>query len=159
MVQDTISNAILIIAVVIATTVVLTAIYPAVFNAAGSVRSATDDAGSRAGTSVSIVTHGFSDDYTQLNIWMKNTGNDKIAETGSIKVYYGDGSGSMKRYQVGESSIYSPDPAGSGWSPGETMTIGIVDSPSSGTLPHEPGIHVVKIVLSSGAESEYTFTI
>jgi len=90
---------------------------------------------------------------------MKNTGKEKIADTGSIKVYYGDASGSLKRYQVGESSIYSPVAAGSGWSPGETMAFGIVDSPSNGTLPHESGTHVVKVVLSSGAESEYTFTI
>ncbi|OPY27776.1 MAG: hypothetical protein A4E28_01843 [Methanocella sp. PtaU1.Bin125] len=158
MVQDTISNAILIIAVVIATTVVLTAVYPAVFNAAGSVRSATEDAGSRAGTSISIITHGFSGDYTRLNIWMKNAGRATIADTDSIKVYYGDDSGSMKRYHVGESSVYSQDPAASGWGPGETMAIGIVDSPVS-PLPHEPGVHLVKIVLPDGVSSEYTFTI
>jgi archaellum component FlaG (FlaF/FlaG flagellin family) len=159
MAQDTINNAILIITAVIATTVVLNAVYPAMFEAIGSVKTAAADAGSRAGTSFTIVNHGFSGDYTQLNLWMKNTGKEKIADIDGINVYYGSDSGSLKRYHVSVTSVYSPDSSDAAWNPDETLAIGISDYPSGGALPHEPGTYLVKVVLTNGAESEATFNI
>ncbi len=159
MVQDSITNAILIIAAVIATAVVLTAVYPAVFNAADAVRSATAGADSRASTSIVISACNFSGDYSRLDVWMKNTGDEKIADPDGFMVYYGDGPDALKRYRVADASVYSPDGTGSDWEPGMTATIGIVDSSPGIALPHGPGVHVLKVVLPTGAESQYTFTI
>jgi hypothetical protein len=158
MVQDTISNAILIIAAIIATTVMLNAVYPAVFDAVGSVRSTTSDADSRSKTSVTISTYSFSPDYSQLNIWMKNSGKEDIDDTDNIRVYYGDDTDAMKSYHIYVCKLFADDPLKTSWSPGETFQIGFGEDPLA-ELPHEPGIHRIRVVLTNGAMSETTFTI
>ena len=158
MVSDTISSAILIIAAVIATTVVLNAVYPAVMNTVGSVKSATGDADSRSRTAVTISTYSFSQDYEQLNIWMKNSGKEDIVDTSAIRVYYGEDTGAMKNYQVYVRQLFAADPLKTSWSPGETLQIGFGEDPAA-ELPHDPGIHRIRVVLPNGAISETTFTI
>ena len=78
----------------------------------------------------------------------------RSSNTDAIRVYYGDDSGRMKRYHISVSSIYPQEGEDSRWNPGETMTIGIDDYPSDDMLPHEPGVHMVKVVLPNGAESD-----
>ncbi len=158
MVSDTISNAILIIAVVIATTVVINAIYPAVMNTVGTVRSTTGDADSRSKTAVTISTYSFSTDFTRLDIWMKNSGKEDIANPEDIRVYYGDDTGAMKNYHVYVRELFSVDPLKTSWSPGETYQIGFGEDPVA-ELPHDPGTHRIRVVLPNGAISETTFTL
>lgn len=119
MVSDTISNAILIIAVVIATTVVINAIYPAVMSTVGSVRSTTGDADSRSKTAVTISTYSFSTDFTRLNIWMKNSGREDIVNPDDIRVYYGDDTGAMKNYHIYVRELFSVDPLKTSWGQGK----------------------------------------
>lgn len=158
MVSDTISNAILIIAVVIATTVVINAIYPAVMSTVGSVRSTTGDADSRSKTAVTISTYSFSPDFTRLNIWMKNSGKEDIVIPGDIRVYYGDDTGAMKSYHIYVGQLFAVDPLKTSWSPGETYQIGFGDDQES-ELPHDAGTHRIRVVLPNGATSETTFTL
>jgi hypothetical protein len=158
MVQDTISTAILIVAVVIATTVVINAIYPAIMNAAGSVKSTAGDADSRSKTAVTISTYSFSPDYARLNIWMKNSGMVDIVDPAAIRVYYGDDTGAMKNYHVYLCQLFAVDPLKTSWGPGETLQISFGDDPAA-ELPHDSGIHRIKVVLPNGATSETTFTI
>jgi len=158
MVQDTISNAILIIAVVVATTVVINAVYPAVMNTVGSVKSTTGDADSRSKTAVTIDTWSFSPDYKQLDIWMKNSGKADIANIDAIRVYYGGDTGAMKNYPVYQCQLFAADPLKTSWSPGETLQISFGDDPAA-VLPHDAGIHQIRVVLPNGAISETTFTI
>jgi len=158
MVSDTISSAILIIAAVIATTVVLNAVYPAVMNTVGSVKSAAGDADSRSKTAATISTYSFSPDYDRLNIWVKNSGKEDIVNPEGIRVYYGDDTGAMKNYHIWVCQLFAVDPLKTSWGPGETLQIGFGADPAA-ELPHEPGIHRIRVVLPNGAISETTFTI
>ena len=158
MVQDTISNAIFIIAVVIATTVVLNAVYPAMSGAVGSVRSATSDADSRSKTALAISAYSFSADHCQLNIWMKNSGKAEIVNPDDIRVYYGNDTGAMKNYNITTRQLFSTDPLKKTWSPGETFQIGFAEDLAA-ELPHESGLHRIRVVLPNGAISETTITI
>jgi archaellum component FlaF (FlaF/FlaG flagellin family) len=158
MVQDTISNALLIIAVVISTTVVLNAVYPAVMDVVGSVRSATGDANSRSKTAVTISSYSFSTDYGQLNIWMKNSGKEDIVNPADIRVYYGDDTGSMKNYNITARQLFATNQSKTTWSPGETYQISFTNG-STGSLPHDSGLHRIRVVLPNGAISETTITI
>jgi archaellum component FlaF (FlaF/FlaG flagellin family) len=158
MVSDTISNAILIIAVVIATTVVINAIYPAVMSTVGSVRSTTGDADSRSKTAVTISTYSFSTDFTRLNIWMKNSGKEDIVNPEDIRVYYGDDTGAMKNYHIYVRELFSVDQLKTSWSPGETYQIGFGEGPAA-ELPHDAGTHRIRVVLPNGAISDMTFTL
>jgi archaellum component FlaG (FlaF/FlaG flagellin family) len=158
MVQDTISTAILIIAVVVATTVVINAVYPAVMSAAGSVKSTAGDADSRSKTAVTISTYSFSPDYSRLTIWMKNSGREDIADPDAIRVYYGDDTGAMKNYHVYTCQLFAADPLKTSWGPGETLEISFGEDLTA-ELPHDSGIHRIKVVLPNGATSETTFTI
>jgi archaellum component FlaF (FlaF/FlaG flagellin family) len=158
MVSDTISNAILIIAVVIATTVVISAIYPAVMSTVSSVKSATGDADSRSKTAVTISTYSFSPDYSQLNIWMKNSGKEDIVNPDDIRVYYGGDTGAMKGYHIWVRQLFAVDPLKTSWGPGETYQIGFGEDPLV-ELPHDSGIYRIRVVLPNGAISETTLTI
>ena len=155
MVQEAISNAIMIIAAVIAVAVVLNAVYPSVFDAVGSLRSTVGDAGDRSATSVTITTCSFSADHQNLSIWMKNSGTETIADPEGIRIYYGDDSGAMTNYNTSARQLYATDPQKTTWGPGETYMMEI----SSPALPHEPGVHRVKVVLPGGAAAEATVTI
>jgi len=155
MVQDSISNAIMIIAVVVATAVVINAVYPAMFQAVGSLRSTASDAGDRSATSVTITTCSFSADYQSLSVWMKNSGTETIADPEGIRIYYGDDSGAMKNYTTSARQLYATDPLKTTWGPGETYLMEISDP----ALPHDPGLHRVKVVLPGGAAAEATITI
>ena len=158
MVEDTISNAIMIIAVVVATAVVLNAVYPAVSQAVGSVRSVAGDADSRSKTAVTISSYSFSPDGSRLDVWMKNSGQADIGNLGGIRAYYGDGSGAMTNYAIASSQLFAADPGADIWSPGETYEISIAGN-AGGPLPQGPGEHRFKVVLPDGAESEITFTL
>jgi hypothetical protein len=158
MVSDTISNAILIIAVVIATTVVINAIYPAVMSTVGSVRSTTGDADSRSKTAVTISTYSFSPDFTRLDIWMKNAGRDDIDNPGDIRVYYGDDTGAMKNYHIYVGQLLAVDPLKTSRGPGETYQISFGEDPLA-TLPYDPGTHRIRVVLPNGVISETTFIL
>lgn len=157
MVQDTISNAILIIAVVIATTVVLNALYPAMFGMAGSIRSNVADADDRSMTSVTISYCSFDPGDHILRVWAKNSGRDPIAdsELAGIRAYYGDESGSMANYGISY-ALQAPDDGDDRWDSGETLEIDL-SSPDS-PFPAYPGIHRVKLVMPNGAAAEYTIT-
>jgi flagellar protein FlaG len=158
MVSDTISNAILIMTAVIAATVLINAVYPAVMNTVSSVKSATGDADSRSGTSATISTYSFSPDYNRLSIWVKNSGKEVIANPEDIRVYYGDDTGAMKNYHIWVCQLFATDPLKTSWSPGETLQIGFGEDPEA-ELPHDSGIHRIRVVLPNGAISETTFTI
>jgi flagellar protein FlaG len=157
MVQDTISNAILIIAVVIATTVVLNALYPAMFGMAGSIRSNVADADDRSMTSVTISYCSFDPGDHILRVWAKNSGRDSIAdsELTGIRAYYGGESGSMTNYGTSY-SLQAPEDGDDQWDPDETLEIDLA-SPDS-PFPGDPGVHRVKLVMPNGATAEYTIT-
>ena len=157
MVQDTIGNAILIIAAVIATAVVLNAFYPAMFNMAGSIRSSVSSADDRSSTSVTISYCSFDQDDHQLLIWAKNSGREPItaSEIAGIRGYYGDESGSMSGYGV-SCSLQAPDDGDDQWDTGETLEINLT---SGSPLPNSPGIHRIKLVMPNGATAEYTITV
>lgn len=158
MVQDTISNAIMLIAAIVAVTIVLNAVYPAMSDAVGSVRSATGDADRRSRTAVTITAYNYSPDYRQMSIWMKNSGAADIADPDDIRVYYGNDSGAMKGYDIYACQLFSPDLSKAAWGPGETCLITFGETPLA-PLPHEPGLHRVKVVLPGGATSETIITI
>jgi hypothetical protein len=157
MVQDTISNAILIIAVVISTTVVLNAVYPAIFGAAGSIKSTVSDADGLSSTSVTISQCSFDQGNHLLRIWAKNSGRDSIAdpELAVIRAYYGDESGSMTNYEVSY-ALQAPDNGDDRWDSGETLELDLA-SPDS-PFPVDSGVHRVKLVMPNGAAVEYTIT-
>lgn len=159
MVQDTIGSAILIIAVVIATVVVLDAVYPAMFNAAGQVKTTTGDADSLSKTSVTIVSCSFAPDYGRLDVWLKNSGKEDIASPADIMVYYGNETGGLTSYAVTASELLTADPQDATWDPGETYQVSIGNG-AAGALPHDPGVHRVKVVvLPGGVTSETTINV
>ncbi len=155
MVQEAISNAIMIIAAVIAIAVVISAIFPSIFGAIDSLRSSTYTAGERSATSVTITTCSFSADHQNLTVWMKNSGTETIANPGNIRIYYGDDSGAMTNYDTSARQLYATDPQKTTWGPGETYMMEISDP----ALPHDPGVHRVKVVLPGGSAAEATVTI
>lgn len=157
MVQDTISNAILIIAVVIATTVVINALYPAMFGMAGSIKSTVADADSRSRTMITISYYSFDPGDHVLRVWAKNSGSDPVAdsELAGIRAYYGDDSGSMTNYETSY-ALQAPDDGDNRWDSGETLEIGLA-SPDT-PFPTGPGTHRVKLVMPNGAAAEYTIT-
>jgi hypothetical protein len=127
-------------------------------NAVGTVKTTSGDADRRSRTAVTISTYGFSADYQQLNVWMKNSGKEDNADPAAIRVYYGGDSGAMKNYHIYVRKLTSDDPLKTEWSPGETYQIGFGNDPLA-ELPHEPGTHRIRVVLPNGAISETTFTI
>ncbi len=157
MVQDTISNAILIIAVVIATTVVINAIYPAMFGMAGSIKSTTTDANSRSMTSVTVSYCSFDQGDHLLRVWAKNSGRESIAdsELAGFRGYYGDDSGSMTNYAISY-ALQAPDDGDDRLDPGETIEFDLA-SPES-PFSSDPGIHRIRLVMPNGATAEYTIT-
>ena len=155
MVDSTISTAILIIAAVIATVATISAVFPSMFSAAGSIASATAGTDSRATTLLSITAHGF--EGSTLHIWAKNGGQDSIpgADLERARLYYGNGAGPMTSYAMA-CSIEDPQDDDGNLDPGETLQITVAGLSQTDLAP---GTHTIRLVLPSGASSEYTLTI
>ena len=155
-VQDIISNAILIIAVVIATAVVINAVYPAVFNTINSIRSTSASADSRSQTSITIVSCSFDPGNTLLRAWAKNSGGNNVTggELNGTRAYYGNGSGGMTNYNM-TYALQAPNDGDGNWNPGETVEF---DVACPGGFNVDNGLHRVRFVFPGGATSEYTIT-
>jgi archaellum component FlaG (FlaF/FlaG flagellin family) len=156
-VDNTISSAILIIAVVISTAAVINAVYPAMFGAIGSIGSTSSDASIRSGTSIDIMSCHFSADYSSLTLWAKNVGDGTVSESdlSGARMYYGNDTGSMTNYPA-TYAIQEPGDGDAHWDPGETLEIGLS---AAETMPHNAGTHKLRLVLPGGATGEYTFRI
>ena len=155
MVQNTMSTAILIIASVIAVVAVVNAIYPTLNGSTRDILSSTSDTDSRAKTLLSVSSCSFVNS-TALDVWAKNAGRTRIAESElqAVRFYYGNDTGSMT-YYAASSSIEAPNNGDSYLDPGETAKIEVI----SAGMPQNPGTHRIRLALPNGAISEYTLTI
>lgn len=155
MVSNTMSTAIFIIASVIAVVAVVNAIYPTLNGSSRDILTSTSDTDSRTKTLLTVSSYSFVDGTT-LDVWAKNSGRTRIAESElqAARFYYGDDTGSMA-YYAATCSIEAPDNGDSFLDPGETVKIEVI----SAGLPRNPGVHRIKLALPNGATSEYTLTI
>lgn len=156
MVQNTISSAIMVIAAIVGVAALIAAIYPSVYTSAGTLISASTGLNERTKTMLTISAHDFNNDNTVLTFWAKNNGRTAITEyeLTNARTYYGSGTGSMKNYN-GTYTIVEPGNGDVHLDPAETLEVRI----TSDSLPHEPGLHRLKLTLPDGTSCEYAFTI
>lgn len=145
----------MIIASVIAVVAIINAIYPTISSSSHTILASTADADSRSKTLLLVSSYDFVNGTT-LDVWAKNGGRTRpsLNELQAARVYYGNDTGSLAYYPA-TVSLEAPNNGDSYLDPGETMKVEI----SSPTLPQNPGLHRLRLVLASGALSEYTLTI
>jgi flagellar protein FlaG len=162
MAQNVISTAILIIAAVVAVVALINGVFPSIYQMSGSMTSVSDASNDRMKTEIKIICESANQTDHTLNVYVKNTGDQKI--TGSrvamSDVYYGTGdamercghdvaSGAMWTYFIVEGN------GDSTWDPGETLNVWIITAGHDFTTPGQR----VKVVLYNGVGDEATFTL
>jgi flagellar protein FlaG len=162
MAQNVISTAIIIIAAVIAVVALINGVFPAVYQMSGSMTSVSDASGDRMKTEIKIICESGNQTAGSLNVYVKNTGDHRLAAAyiGKTDVYFGTGEAMEKCGSDGSSGAtwaWSIE-GGNGdasWDPGETLDVWLK------TANHDfnvPGQHV-KIVLYNGVGDEARFTL
>ena len=162
MAQNVISTAILIIAAVIAVVALINGVFPSIYQMSGSMTSVSDASNDRMNTEIKIICESANVTDHSLNVYVKNTGDQKITaqRTGVTDVYFGNGDAMERcshRGAAGNRWVYSFE-EGNGdavWDPGETLNIWIITDSHDFSLPGQR----VKVSLYNGVSDEATYTL
>jgi len=152
--SETITTALFLITAVIAAGVLINAVYPVVYSMAGTFSSTTHESDVRMRTDFKVI--AAVADTSSAQIWMKNIGSERIAESDiqNGDVFFGR-TGSFNRIDNADWSEQLSDTNGNGvWDPGETVKITV---PSGGVTSGEEVFF--QFSLPSGVWRSYTFTV
>jgi archaeal flagellar protein FlaG len=162
MAQNVISTAILIIAAVIAVVALINGVFPSIYQMSGSMTSVSDASNDRMKTEIKIICESANHTDHSMNVYVKNTGDQKITGANIAKsdVYYGIGDAMGRCSSDGSSgAIWTCSFAGGNgdaiWDPGETLNIWIRTASHDFNAPGQR----VKVVLYNGVGDEATFTL
>jgi flagellar protein FlaG len=162
MAQNVISTAILIIAAVIAVVALINGVFPSIYQMSGSMTTVSDASNDRMKTDIKIICQSANQTDHSLNVYLKNTGDQKItgANVARSDVYFGTGD-AMERLSYGGSAgarwTYSIT-EGNGdaaWDPGETLNVWLQTASHDFNAPGQR----VKVVLYNGVGDDATFTL
>jgi flagellar protein FlaG len=162
MAQNVISTAILIIAAVVAVVALINGVFPSIYQMSGSITSVSAASNDRMKTEIKIIYESANATDHSLNVFVKNTGDQKItsAHIGESDMYYGTGD-AMERCgsdaAAGATWTWSIE-EGNGdanWDPGETLNIMLQTASHDFNVPAQR----VKVVLYNGVGDEATFTL
>lgn len=152
--SETITTALFLITAVIAAGVLINAVYPVVYSMAGTFSSTTHESDVRMRTDFKVI--AAVADANTAQIWMKNIGSERIAESDIQKgdVFFGR-TGSFNRIEYGSWTEQLSDTNDNGvWDTGETVKITI---PSGGVSSGEEVYY--QFSLPDGVWRSYTFTV
>jgi flagellar protein FlaG len=162
MAQNIISTAILIIAAVIAVVALINGVFPSIYQMSGSMTSVSDASNDRMKTEIKIICESANQTDHTINVYVKNTGDQKITgqRIGMSDVYFGTGdamercgrdgtSGATWAYFIAEGN------GDTTWDPGETLNIWIQTASHDFNIPGQR----VKVMLYNGVGDEATFTL
>jgi flagellar protein FlaG len=162
MAQNVISTAILIIAAVIAVVALINGVFPSIYQVSGSMTTVSDASNDRMKTEIKIIWESANPTDHSLNVYLKNTGDQKIAAANIAKsdVYFGTADAMERCSRDGSSGAAwtSSFEGGNGdttWDPGETLNVWIQTASHDFNSPGQR----VKIVLYNGVGDEATFTL
>jgi archaeal flagellar protein FlaG len=162
MAQNVISTAILIIAAVVAVVALINGVFPSIYQMSGSITSVSDASNDRMKTEIKIICESSNQTDHSLNVYVKNTGDQKITVANIVKsdIYYGIGD-AMERCSrdgaPGAAWAHSIE-GGNGdatWDPGETLDLWLQTASHDFNLPGQR----IKIILYNGVGDEATFTL
>jgi flagellar protein FlaG len=162
MAQNVISTAILIIAAVVAVVALINGVFPSIYQMSGSMTSVSDASNDRMKTEIMIICESANQTGHSLNIYVKNTGDQKITarHIDETDVYFGTGN-AMERCTLqgasGNRWTYSIEEGNHDavWDPGETMNIWITTDSYDFSVPGQR----VKVALYNNVGDEATFTL
>jgi len=152
--SETITTALFLITAVIAAGVLINAVYPVVYSMAGTFSSTTHESDVRMRTDFKVI--AAVADSSSAQIWMKNIGSERIAESDiqNGDVFFGR-TGSFTRIDNTAWSEQLLDTNGNGvWDTGETVKITV---PSGGATSGEE--LYFQFSLPNGVWRSYTFTV
>jgi flagellar protein FlaG len=162
MAQNVIGTAILIIAGVIAVVALINGVFPSIYQMSGSMTTVSDASNDRMKTEIKIICESGNPLNHSLNVYLKNTGDQKItaAHIGMSDVYFGTGTAMEKCSSDGSSGAnWTCSIAGGNedttWDPGETLNLWLQTTSHDFNAPGQR----VKIVLYNGVGDEATFTL
>jgi flagellar protein FlaG len=166
--SETITTALFLITAVVAAGVLINAVYPVIYTMAGTFSSSTHESDVRIRTDFKIIATYGSESTQTAQIWMKNTGTERISLDAIRKadvfcggqgnfdhLSYSDSVGD-KRWQVD----FDPDKKdydlnGNGyWDPGETLKV----IAETSTMPASGGKVFFQFTLSNGIWRSVEFT-
>ena len=151
--SETITTALFLITAVIAAGVLINAVYPVVYSMAGTFSSTTHESDVRMRTDFKVIA-AVSDSGT-AQIWMKNIGSERIAESDieNGDVFFGK-TGSFSRIDSGWTEQIADTNNNGVWDTGETVKITV---PSGGVSSGEEVYF--QFSLPNGVWRSYTFTV
>ena len=170
---ETFTTAIFLITAVIAAGVLVNAVLPVVYTMAGTFSSSTHDSDERLRTDFKIVTYHYTQSGS-ANIWMKNIGSSRIAETEIISqsdVFFGPEGNYARLSYAKFINDLTPPSAGSWttdfltdpsydintnnyWDPGETLHV--IATPKISIISGD--IAYFQFILPGGSWRSQTFT-
>ena len=157
MAQNVISTAILIIAAVVAVVALINGVFPSVYQMSGSITSVSTASNDRMKTEIKIIYESANQTDHSINVYVKNTGDQKItaARIGQTDVYFGAGDAIERSSSEAWDWSIENGNGDATWDPGETLDIWLRTASHDFTVPGQR----VKIVLYNGVGDEATFTL
>jgi flagellar protein FlaG len=166
--SETITTALFLITAVVAAGVLINAVYPVIYTMAGTFSSSTHESDVRIRTDFKIIATYGSESSQTAQIWMKNTGTERISlEAIKTADVFCGGEGNFdhltysesfgeKKWQVDFDPVVKDyDLNGNGyWDPGETLKI----IAETSTLPASGGKVYFQFTLSNGIWRSVEFT-
>ena len=157
---ETISAAIITIASVICAAGFVAAVTPSILSAGDPVVSSTNVLKERIDTNVKIIHAASNPGGTEVYIWIKNVGDNRISSNlvGNSDLFFGE-SGNFMRIPYDETGTgvpswsYSIENGGTGWQKGDTIKITVRTSVSSGNE------YFIKFITYNGVSDEDYFAV
>ena len=162
MAQNVISTAILIIAAVVAVVALINGVFPSIYQMTGSMTTVSDASNDRMKTEIKIICESANPVDHSLNVYLKNTGDQKItaAHIAMSDVYFGSGDFMGRCNSDGANGAtwsysFAGDNEDTTWDPGETLNLWLQTASYDFNAPGQR----VKILLYNGVGDEATFTL
>ena len=166
--SETITTALFLITAVVAAGVLINAVYPVIYTMAGTFSSSTHESDVRIRTDFKIVATYASYNTEIAQVWMKNTGTERISlsEIKKADVFcggegnfdhltYSDTTGEKKWHVDFDPGIRDYDLNGNGyWDPGESIKV----TAKTSTLPESGGKVYFQFTLANGIWRSVEFT-